>query len=208
MCLLFPVLIRCFQNNVCNGVVAINLWLPRCQHFEHMTTNGINSQIEMNNETNVTVDSPPTPITADYIEMIFLTIMISIGVPLNVYVLTTLCHQYQSAPKNGLKAAYILMKININLSDLVLLLGYCLGKLLWMATYSWEGGDALCKIYEFVVMFGLYLSSNMVISISIDRLKNVLSAKKIRGDVVCEVFAHRSIIFRCFKHVFYSLHRG
>ena len=39
----------------------------------------------------------------------------------------------------------------------------------WNATVSWHGGDFLCRICAFFRIFGLFLSSNIVMCISIDR---------------------------------------
>lgn len=56
--------------------------------------------------------------------------------------------QYRCAGAHQNKQAYLLMKISLNLSDLYILLGYCLGKLAWMATYEWMGGNVLCKVCD------------------------------------------------------------
>ncbi|XP_019882946.1 gonadotropin-releasing hormone II receptor isoform X2 [Camponotus floridanus] len=39
----------------------------------------------------------------------------------------------------------------------------------WSITVSWEAGDAMCRIMAFFRMFGLYLSSFVIVCISIDR---------------------------------------
>ena len=39
----------------------------------------------------------------------------------------------------------------------------------WAATVSWRAGDAMCRIMSFFRMFGLYLSSFILICISVDR---------------------------------------
>lgn len=95
---------------------------------------------------------------------------------------------------NNAKQAYLWLKINLNLSDLFILLGHCLGKLGWMATYEWMGGSTLCKLYEYLSMAAIYTSSNMIVVVAIDRLTNVLHASSVRANVVsCSDFL-------CFKH--------
>lgn len=44
----------------------------------------------------------------------------------------------------------------------------------WAATVSWEAGDAMCRIMAFFRTFGLYLSSFIIICISIDRYYAVM----------------------------------
>lgn len=39
----------------------------------------------------------------------------------------------------------------------------------WSITVSWEAGDAMCRIMAFFRIFGLYLSSFVIVCISIDR---------------------------------------
>jgi gonadotropin-releasing hormone receptor len=39
----------------------------------------------------------------------------------------------------------------------------------WAATVMWLAGDVLCRILSFFRIFGLFLSSNILICISIDR---------------------------------------
>ncbi len=42
-------------------------------------------------------------------------------------------------------------------------------EIIWAATVSWWAGDFLCRICSFFRIFGLFLSSNIVMCISIDR---------------------------------------
>ncbi|XP_012272111.1 gonadotropin-releasing hormone II receptor isoform X2 [Orussus abietinus] len=44
----------------------------------------------------------------------------------------------------------------------------------WAATVSWKAGDAMCRIMSFFRMFGLYLSSFVLVCISIDRYYAIL----------------------------------
>ncbi|XP_072746865.1 adipokinetic hormone/corazonin-related peptide receptor variant I-like isoform X1 [Anoplolepis gracilipes] len=44
----------------------------------------------------------------------------------------------------------------------------------WSITVSWEAGDAMCRIMAFFRMFGLYLSSFVIVCISIDRYYAVM----------------------------------
>lgn len=73
-----------------------------------------------------------------------------------------------------------MLKMNLNVSDLLILMVHALGKLLWLATYEWKGGEVLCRAFNFLSMFTLYLSSNIIVCIAFDRLRTVLTANKIR----------------------------
>ncbi|MFH4982382.1 hypothetical protein AB6A40_009091 [Gnathostoma spinigerum] len=76
---------------------------------------------------------------------------------------------------------FLLLKININISDLLILTILAVGKLCWLATYEWVGGDVLCKLFNFLSMFTLYISSNIVVCIALDRLRTVLGASRVRS---------------------------
>ena len=39
----------------------------------------------------------------------------------------------------------------------------------WAATVMWLAGDILCRLFSFFRIFGLFLSSNILICISLDR---------------------------------------
>lgn len=125
-------------------------------------------------------DQPPEPLLSDYIEMCYLLVVILIGLPLNIHVFFGLLHQMRKTPKNSVKVSlfakqsqlnnitdcfqrsFILLKINLNISDLLLILIQANGKLLWLWTYEWKGGDLVCRVFNFLTMFTLYLSSNII----------------------------------------------
>ncbi len=39
----------------------------------------------------------------------------------------------------------------------------------WSATVMWTAGDVLCRIFAFLRIFGLFLSGNILVCISLDR---------------------------------------
>lgn len=83
----------------------------------------------------------------------------------------------------------------------------------WASTVSWKGGDALCRIMAFFRIFGLYLSSFVLICISIDRYYAVLKPLNLNhfdrkgrlmltaawvGSTVCSV--PQMVIFHVERH--------
>ncbi|CAJ0925416.1 unnamed protein product, partial [Mesorhabditis belari] len=139
----------------------------------------------LRNETNPSEDQQkemeiPSALTADYIEMIYLCFVIIVGTPSNCFILRRLCQDLKRTPKDSVKAGFLILKINLNISDLLLLCILAFGKLLWLLMYQWPWGSALCKLYNFGSMVSLYISSNIVVCIALDRLRNVLGASKLR----------------------------
>ncbi|CAB3399936.1 unnamed protein product [Caenorhabditis bovis] len=132
-------------------------------------------------EMNITQESQsgaPTYLISDYIEIAYLGIVIVFGIPGNFLVLRKLLIEQKLANKDLVKSGFVMLKINLNITDLFILL-YALGKFVWLITYQWIGGDFLCRVYQMFSMFSLYSSSNIVVCIALDRLRNVMSAKKI-----------------------------
>lgn len=72
-----------------------------------------------------------------------------------------------------------MLKINLNLSDILILLLNALGKLIWLIEYEWRFGKSMCRVFNFLTMFTLYLSANVIVCIALDRLWTVLRARRI-----------------------------
>ncbi|UMM40289.1 hypothetical protein L5515_016974 [Caenorhabditis briggsae] len=120
----------------------------------------------------------PTYLISDYIEIAYLGLVLLFGVPANVIILKKLIAEWKTAKRDMVKSGFVLLKINLNITDL-LILTYSLGKLIWLITYRWVGGDYACRFYQMFSMFSLYSSSNIVMCIALDRLRNVIYANQI-----------------------------
>ncbi|VDK46153.1 unnamed protein product [Cylicostephanus goldi] len=121
---------------------------------------------------------PPTHLFSDYVEMAYLAILVILGIPLNVFILLKLIKDMKYTQKDSVKAGFLLLKVHLNVSDILMLCIAC-GKLLWLTTYYWPGGDISCRVYFFLSMAALCISSNIVVCIALDRLRNVLYADQL-----------------------------
>lgn len=72
------------------------------------------------------------------------------------------------------------MKLNLNISDLLIIFIQALGKLIWLMVYEWKLGELMCRLFKFMTIFTLYLSSNIIVCIAFDRLRTVMAANKLR----------------------------
>ncbi|XP_014238339.1 gonadotropin-releasing hormone II receptor isoform X3 [Trichogramma pretiosum] len=61
------------------------------------------------------------------------------------------------------------MLIHLAIADLLVTFLMMPMEIGWLVTVSWVAGDAMCRIMSFFRMFGLCLSSNILICISVDR---------------------------------------
>uniref|UniRef100_A0A0N5A1T6 G_PROTEIN_RECEP_F1_2 domain-containing protein n=1 Tax=Parastrongyloides trichosuri TaxID=131310 RepID=A0A0N5A1T6_PARTI len=118
------------------------------------------------------LDTPPKPITSDYVELGYLVMMFMIGGPLNLAAYT------QNFERNTITRLDIL-KRHLNYSDLLVLFVYVPSRVCWLVTYDWRGGDFLCKTVKFLHTFVFQISSNVIVVIGIDRLLSVMSHKNL-----------------------------
>ena len=65
----------------------------------------------------------------------------------------------------------------------------------WASTVQWYGGNAMCKVVKFLQVFGLYLSTYIIVIISVDRCYAILdpmsrnnAAKRVRILIVLAWF--------------------
>ena len=61
------------------------------------------------------------------------------------------------------------MYISSFISDLLVTVLMMPGEIGWAATVQWLAGDVACRFHKFFSIFGLFLSSNILICISLDR---------------------------------------
>uniref|UniRef100_T1IYN8 G-protein coupled receptors family 1 profile domain-containing protein n=1 Tax=Strigamia maritima TaxID=126957 RepID=T1IYN8_STRMM len=72
------------------------------------------------------------------------------------------------------KSLVDLMLIHLAVGDLLVTFVMMPLEIAWAATVSWWAGDAMCRIFAFFRTFGLFLSSFVLVCISIDRYFAVL----------------------------------
>ncbi|CAG7815193.1 unnamed protein product, partial [Allacma fusca] len=73
--------------------------------------------------------------------------------------------------------------LHLALADLFVILFVIPIEVFWRITVFWNGGDLLCRICQFFRAFGLYLSSNVIICISLDRFYVIISPLKVIGGM-------------------------
>ncbi|GMR46162.1 hypothetical protein PMAYCL1PPCAC_16357, partial [Pristionchus mayeri] len=122
---------------------------------------------------------PPERLPSDLIQLAFLLFVFLLGVPSNVITLIRLLRLQKTTRKNSSRASFVRLKVQLTLSDLMLLFFFVAPRIVWIATYQWIFGDLLCKFYNYISMASFYLSSNIIVCIAIDRLRTVLNALQI-----------------------------
>jgi hypothetical protein len=127
----------------------------------------------------------PTRLPEDYIEIVYLSIIIFFGIILNIGVFIQLMRQSRTTPTASTSfltgpyqlSSFNLFKMHLCLTYFAILLVHALGKLIWLSTLDWRiGGFYGCKIYQFLSAFTYYSNNNVVVSIGLDRLKVVYTS--------------------------------
>lgn len=98
------------------------------------------------------------------IDVFAYTLLLAIGAPANFKVLRNL-----HAGKLYSKSRHHFLLLNLALADSVVSFIMIPTEIGWRLTNAWTAGNFVCKIFQFVRVFGPYASSMVLICISIDR---------------------------------------
>jgi hypothetical protein len=60
--------------------------------------------------------------------------------------------------------------MQVNITDLCILLFYSLGRVVWLCTWQWQGGQLLCRLMRLLEQFAFASSSNVLVVIAIERV--------------------------------------
>ena len=119
----------------------------------------------MNLSVSTVVDSLPVEMTFNeesLMTVVGYSILCLIATVGNVTVFWTLWrYRYRS------RVTLFLMHLSV--ADLIVALIYMPLEIIWKATVSWEAGDFACRVMMFFRAFGFYLSSFILVAISLDR---------------------------------------
>lgn len=115
---------------------------------------------------------PPMPLVIDYVHIGILIILFLVGAPINLIAFAQL---NQNVPKSMVRRSGLhLLKVHLNLTDLMIIFIYTTNKICWLITYQWRGGELLCKLMQFFNSTAFQISSNIIVCIAFDRLFVVL----------------------------------
>uniref|UniRef100_A0A914VFC0 G-protein coupled receptors family 1 profile domain-containing protein n=1 Tax=Plectus sambesii TaxID=2011161 RepID=A0A914VFC0_9BILA len=102
---------------------------------------------------------------SDYVQLASYSIFLAVGLPVNIATLIYMLRRYGHA-----KSMLLLLHINLNISDIFVLVFFCGGWIGWLSTYEWNGGYALCIVMRYLDVFVFALSSNVMVCIALYRL--------------------------------------
>lgn len=73
------------------------------------------------------------------------------------------------------------MLMHLAIADLLVTFLMMPLEIFWASTVTWDAGDFMCRLMSFLRTFGLYLSSFVLVCISVDRYFAVIKPMKLAG---------------------------
>uniref|UniRef100_A0A0N5B6G4 G_PROTEIN_RECEP_F1_2 domain-containing protein n=1 Tax=Strongyloides papillosus TaxID=174720 RepID=A0A0N5B6G4_STREA len=148
----------------------------------------LSNTTESNGASNVTDDS--TIFTTIEMSIYFLSFVI--GGPLNIISFYKIYNIFCNS-KNCTQI--ILLRLNLNIADLITVFIFAPGQFFWLYFYQWYAGDIMCRIFKFFAVFCFYLNSFIIACIAIDRLFSMTNIHSIKMNQLAKKRAIKMIIF-------------
>ncbi|XP_076322530.1 adipokinetic hormone/corazonin-related peptide receptor variant I-like isoform X2 [Tachypleus tridentatus] len=143
--------------------------------MEEMNVTTEFTQNETLNKTNETLGLPEHLLFNEEIagEIVAYSLLLVVAAVGNVSVFVTLLRTRQR------KSRIKLMVLHLAIADLIVTFIMIPLEIGWRITMKWVAGDAACKIMQFLRAFGPYLSSMVLVCISLDRYFAILHPLKV-----------------------------
>ncbi|CAD6191680.1 unnamed protein product [Caenorhabditis auriculariae] len=125
----------------------------------------------------------------DYMEKLEIGIYILcfvVGGPLNVL---SLHRSLRAFRQHKAKSQIMLLRISLNVADLITLFVFVPRQIVWLSVYEWYGGEFLCRVCAFFSTFSFYSNSFVIACIAIDRVYGAYNISSLN--------AHRKAYIRC-----------
>ncbi|CAJ0920987.1 unnamed protein product, partial [Mesorhabditis belari] len=122
--------------------------------------------IEVNGADGIAGETAQYPI-GFWIEITLYFVAFFVGGPLNVMSIFKLLRARRTLKH---PSALLLLRLHLNIADLITLFIYIPKQIIWLITFAWYGGDLLCRLFSFISTFCFYLHSFVIACIAIDRL--------------------------------------
>ena len=151
----------------------LSAWLPECSSSDNTAWSGNSS---MNLTQGVTGNELPPSLGFDdnaLTDIIVYSVLFVIAAAGNLTVFITLCRNRHR------KSRVNLMIMHLAAADLMVTLINFPLEVGWRATTQWLAGNLACKMFQFMRAFGLYLSSLVLVCISLDRYFAIVHPLKV-----------------------------
>ncbi|KAK6631261.1 hypothetical protein RUM44_005787 [Polyplax serrata] len=114
------------------------------------------------------LDHAPQRHLSNTIQAIVLGIMFVVSLMGNIMTVYSLTHKHKSNTRQFSSSVYSLI-FHLSIADLLVTFTCLLGEAAWSYSVSWLADNFTCKIFKFSQVFSLYLSTFVLVLISLDR---------------------------------------
>ncbi|KAK2587346.1 hypothetical protein KPH14_003063 [Odynerus spinipes] len=147
------------------------IFIPAYENFSMEITVGPVEMMLLENRNNVLpnvtyLEHAPKLTRTMYLRAIVLTVMSIISLIANLVTIYSIAKNRRR--QHNWSAIYTLL-LHLSLTDLLVSI-FCIGgDAIWTYTVEWIWGNVACKLFKFLQMFSLYLSTFVLVLIGIDR---------------------------------------
>ena len=131
--------------------------------FSGNNNDSLNNSLSNNNNSSI-----PKFESSSLVSVVGHSVLFGISAIGNLFVFFTLIHNRRH------KSRVSKIILHMNLADLIVTLVMMPIEIAWRITVSWNGDEASCRILMFLRAFGFYLSSAVLVVISLDRYLAIL----------------------------------
>lgn len=139
--------------------MSSNVYFPPCDNF----TSGITNDSMINKTC---LEHAPVLTKQAYFKAIVLAFMAGLSLIANIATIWSI--RKNKRKHHGCSAVYTLI-LHLSVADLFVTIFCIAGESLWSYTVAWPWGNVPCKLFKFLQMFSLYLSTFVLVLIGVDR---------------------------------------
>lgn len=107
----------------------------------------------------------PTLTTGALVRVVVLLVIATLSLVGNCATLASIWHMSRAA-----RSSLYLLLAHLSVADLLVTAWCILAEAAWTATVKWLGGNVLCKLFKYMQIFSLYLSTFILVVIGYDQL--------------------------------------
>lgn len=154
---------------------------------EYLKTTNLSLWYLLNHHSNLTtgqqircLDHAPQLDMSNTVQAITLSVMFVISLVGNVLTVWSISHKHKSSSRQYSSSVYSLI-FHLSIADLLVTVTCLFGEAAWSYSVSWLADNFTCKLFKFLQVFSLYLSTFVLVLIGLDRFLAVKYPMKSLG---------------------------
>lgn len=178
------------MDYVLPGEGSYILPIEECEYL-NSTNNSVWKQLTTNQTDLHCLEHAPVLTESARTRAIVLAMMAVLSFVGNVLTIYSI-HTSKYSRRNRHQSAVYTLILHLSVADLLVTIFCIAGESFWSYTVAWIAGNTACKLFKFLEMFSLYLSTFVLVLIGVDRflavrypIKSLSTAKRCAKLVAC-----------------------